>query len=459
MRSRIGRLFSHRRTWAIVLLATVLLVGGGVAWEHFHQTPTTTALPPEIPTTVHDPDIVAALKLARNSVLSTPQSGQAWGELGLVFRAHRLTAQSSFCFVEASRLDPTNPRWPYLLGFHHLLNGSENPIPYFQSAYTLAIDPAYKSAARLRLAETFLDRNELANAEKLFGEDVSVNPQNPRSQFGLAVLACRRGDYRTAIVFLKQAENPPVHQQIAATLAMCHRQLGEIAVAEKLEREAGGKVDEAWPDPYIAEYSQRETGYESRLRAAGDLQSKGRWYEAVSILEELVRTNPDDQALVSLGYNLLQLRQFRQAEQVLRLALAKNPDRAHAHDYLGLVFSMQAEERWKAGDQGGAIPLFEAAVIEFRQAIKLNTKDGLTHLRAGLALKYLGRLSEAIDEYRAALQAKPEYALIHQEMGEVLLQMNKPTEAIPFLEEAIRLAPPNDSRAKRLLEEAKSKLP
>jgi len=346
-----------------------------------------------------------------------------------------------------------------LLGFHHQQTGSENPIPYFQSAYTLAKEPGYKSVARLRLAETFLDRNELADAEKLFWEEVSINPQNPRPRFGLAVLACRRGDYRTAIVYLKQAEDPPIHQQIAATLAMCHRQLGEIAVAEQLEREAAGIVDKEWPDPYIAEYSQRETGYESRLRAAGDLESQGRWYEAISILEELVRTNPDDQPLLSLGYDLLQLRQFRQAEQVLRSVLAKNPGRAHAHDFLGLAFSMQAEEKSMAGDRVGAITLFEAAVIEFRQATKLNTKDGLIHLHAGLALKYLGKLSEAADEYPAALQAKPEFAVIHLEMGEVLLEMNKPTEAIPFIEEAIRLAPPNDNRAKRLLEKAKNKLP
>src|SRR5580704_855316 len=133
MRSRLCQLTGRRRKWAVALLSTVILVGSGVvAWRHFHPPATPIVLPPEIPSTVHDPEIIAVLEWARNSVISEPRSGQAWGDLGLVFRAHRFNDQSNVCFAEASRLDPSNPRWPYLIGLHLMLSGSESCIPYLK---------------------------------------------------------------------------------------------------------------------------------------------------------------------------------------------------------------------------------------------------------------------------------------------------------------------------------------
>jgi tetratricopeptide (TPR) repeat protein len=376
----------------------------------------------------------------------------------MVFLAHRFNSQSIICFAEASRLDPTNPRWPYFIGHHYLLEGCRPSIPYLQKAYALAQEPAYKSASRMRLAEAYIDSCEPIEAEKLLEEEVTVNPQNPRARHGQAVLAIGRGDYRAAITYLNLVPNASAHHQIAAALAACHRHLGEIAEAELYERKSASIVEEPWPDPYVDEFTNRQTGFVRRLRLAIHLQKQKRTREAAEIIEELVRENPGDQTLFLLGFNLMQLGRHRQAEQIFRMVLTKNPNHSPAHDYLGLSLSMQAEEKVKAGDKEKSIHLFEAAVIEFREAAKLNPKEGVARFRAGLALKNLGRLPEAADEYRAALLATPEHAFIHQEMGEVLLEMNKPAEAIPFLKEAIRLASPND-RGQKLLEKAKSRLP
>jgi tetratricopeptide (TPR) repeat protein len=461
MQCRAYQIVGRRPMKAAIFLAVAAFVAVGIVlWERHRTTtePIAHTLPPEIPSTLTDSEITAALQKTRELVLSSPQSGQAWGELGMVFLAHRFYTQSNFCFAEASCLDPKNPRWPYFIGLHYVQDGSKPAIPYLQKAYDLAAEPMHKSAARTRLAEAYLDSGELAEAEKLLGEEVNDNPRNPRAYHGLAVLAIRRGDYREAIAQLKAVPNPSVYHQIVSILACCHRQLGEIAEAERLERVAAGQIDAPWPDPFIAEYSQRLTGSANRLKMAADLQKQGRSREAAVIIEELVRANPDDQTLVLLGFNLLQLGQLRQAEQVMRTVLAKNANHTLAHDYLGLSLMFQAQLKLKAGDKVTAIPLLEEAVVEFRQAAKLNPTEGRSHLHAGDALKSLGKLSEAVDEYRAAALIIPDHAGTYVELGEVLLEMNQPTEAIPYLEAAIRLSGPND-RAKKLLEKAKNKGP
>jgi tetratricopeptide (TPR) repeat protein len=449
----------HRRNRVALLLTAAAVLGAGlVAWKQSQQPAPNIVVPPEIPSNIHDSEIVAAIERARNAVLSKPQSGQAWGELGMVLLAHRFEHQSNICFEEALGLDPDNPRWPYLIGFNRMQEGSKPAIPYLRSAYNLAKEREHKSATRLRLAEVCLDSGELIEAGKLFEEEVSADPQNLRARHGQAVLAIHRGDYRAAIAFLNQTLNPGAHHQSAAILATCHRQLGEIEKAERFERESASVMDGAWPDPFVAEFTQRQTGYISRLRLAGDLQTQGRWLEAAVIIEELVRTNPDDHTLVLLGYNLIQLRQFHRAEEVLRGALARNSNNSMAHLDLGLALSLRAEEQLKAGDRPTVNRLLEAAVIEFRQAAKLNPMEGQAHRYAGLALKNLGMPSQAVDEYRAALLVTPEHAASHLELGELLMEMNKPNEAIPVLEESIRLGNPNE-KAKKLLERAKAKLP
>src|SRR6185503_4037107 len=129
------------------------------------------AVPPEVPAAVVDPAVRAALAEARERVLAEPRSGSAWGELGWTFRAHNLNVESNACFAVAAKLDPKDPRWPYLIGAINLLIAPDDAIPHLRTAYELATEPAHKSLTRLRLAEALLDRNDLDGAAKLFNEE------------------------------------------------------------------------------------------------------------------------------------------------------------------------------------------------------------------------------------------------------------------------------------------------
>ena len=179
---------ARRRRWVLVLGGLALLVTGGV-YARQAQKPAPTlpgAAPPEFPAAVTDADVRAALTRAREQVAAEPGSGQAWGELGLTFRAHNLNAESNVCFAAAARLDPRNPRWPYLYGVINLLVAPDDALPHLRAARDLAVEPEHQSLTRLRLAEALLDRGDLDGAGALFAEEARANPLNPRAGSGWA---------------------------------------------------------------------------------------------------------------------------------------------------------------------------------------------------------------------------------------------------------------------------------
>jgi tetratricopeptide (TPR) repeat protein len=447
-----------RRQGVLALVGVVLLTAGGVYAWHRYGSGRSSAIPPDIPAQVVDPDVRAVLTSARQKVVATPQSGQAWGELGLLYRAHNLNVESNICFAEAARLDPRNPRWPYLIGMINLLIAPDDAVPHLQKAYDLAVEPEQKSACRLRLAEALLDRQDLAGAEKLFTEDVQASPQNPRAHFGLATVAIARGDHRAAIEhLLPVADTPFTRRKATALLAASYRQLGDPAVAERFERSAlNAPEDLPWPDPFITEYARKETGRSARMKAVEELEAQGRIHEAVLALEEIAKTESDDQVLVSLGINQAKMGDFDRAERSLRIVLARSPDHAVARYFLGVSLFMQAERAWQAGNRTQAEPQFKEAVKELQRAAELKPDKGLANLYAGLALKYLGKLPEAAAECRAAIRASPQFGDAHLGLAEILIAMDKPDEAIPHLETAVRLLP-HDARAKALLEKIRDK--
>ena len=71
--------------------------------------------PPIVTLDGMDPQVVKAITIARSAVLKSPGNADRWGFLGKALRAHEFEEASNVCFRQAEKLDPTDPRWPYLL--------------------------------------------------------------------------------------------------------------------------------------------------------------------------------------------------------------------------------------------------------------------------------------------------------------------------------------------------------
>jgi tetratricopeptide (TPR) repeat protein len=449
------------RRGKLVLGIIALLGGGVVAWQRFHSPPPQlpVAAPPEIPSSVVEPEVKAVLARARERVSGDPRSENVWGDLGLLFRAHKLFEESIACFGEASKLNPANTRWPYLIGNLKLRLDPEGAIPFLRTAYSVATEPGERSTTRLQLADALLDRDELDEATGLYREELSRNSQNPRSHYGLGAAAFSRGDPAVAIDHLLIAASSPSSRQMAsALLATCYSQLGRTAEAKRFEQDAARPpVDQPWPDPLDTGAADWQVGSDSRERKLGGLRDQGRNKEVIRALQEIIRDHPEDRMEMSLGIEEVMVGEWVAAEKVLRKALAKNPDHATGRCFLGLSLYYQALVKWQSGNRDSANKLFEAALVEFRKSFELKPDMGQAHLFAACSMKYLGKLPEAAEECRMAICAMPQSSDAHYTLGEVLYEQGKSEEAVPCLEDAARLAPANDNRAKTLLQKIRSK--
>lgn len=104
-----------------------------------------------------------------------------------------------------------------------------------------------------------------------------------------------------------------------------------------------------------------------------------------------------------------------------------DPDRAEAHFSQGVALSV-------AGD-------FPGAILEFREALRLQPNFVQARFNLGLTLFLMGDVDGAIEEYRAVLRSQPELAQVHVNLATALMAKREWTVARTELQTALNLQP------------------
>ena len=120
---------------------------------------------------------------------------------------------------------------------------------------------------------------------------------------------------------------------------------------------------------------------------------------------------------------------FANSESLWQHNLAGNPNSWKMHNGLGTALAVNGK--------------VEAAVDEFKAALRTAPDHGDLHFNLAHALRLTGRLDEAIEQYRIALQGGPHLANAHNDLGNLLLQRGRGPEAIAQYQAAIDLHPAN----------------
>ncbi len=439
--------------WLLVLLALVVIVTAGLGWYGWRRT--TVPLPPEVHVAEDDPALAGAVAAARDRVLREPSSPAAWGNLGKLLRASQFVPEAVVCFAQAERLDPDNPRWPYLRGEGLILRDPEAALPHLRRAAALAerADPD-NIAPRLRLAEVLLARGQHDEAEAHLRRAVEMAPDEPVLHLDLGLLAYARGKLEVSRAhLLRCCDSPFTRKKACARLAAVAQRQGKTAEASACNtRAAALPADQPWIDPYLVECQRLAVSKPERFRRIEQLEEQGRRQEAVALLGELVQSQPDSRAYIGLGKNLGQLGDYAGAEQALRTALQLSPRSAQAHYYLGKVFWARAEQRWQKGeDRSQAEAWFRTAAEHARQVLALRSDHAMAHLLLGLCLLRLGQRAEALTSLTAAVQCSPDLSETNLRLGEALAEAGRVDEARGYLEQAARLASPDDPRPRAAL--------
>jgi tetratricopeptide (TPR) repeat protein len=353
-----------------------------------------------------DPEAAEAITAGFNAVQAAPHASAAWGQLGMLLRAHDFGAEANVCFAEAERLDPTEGRWPYLHGLTLVLTDPERGIECLRRAVERLDNRS--SAPRLRLAEVLAEQGHTEEAEDHLRQILRRQPTNCRARIGMARVLLERQKWQTALELVQPCLADPRAAFKARQLrAAAWTALGELGRADEELREARALPPDAdWPDPFVEEVERLKRGVNVRLAMAQALTRAGRDAEAVDVLEETARRRPESARVwEALGRTLLDQRKPEQAEKALERAVSCDKEMVEAWFDLGVVRFQQDK--------------FTAAAECFDRTVALKPSHALAHYNLGQCRKRQGETAAAIESFRTALRCRPDYEPARKALAEM----------------------------------------
>jgi tetratricopeptide (TPR) repeat protein len=243
----------------------------------------------------------------------------------------------------------------------------------------------------------------LQQAEKIYKEILSKNPNHAETLHAQAIMACQRGQHAAAVPLFQKA----IHED--STKAAYHYNLGNAL-------KDIGQFDEAVPC-----YEQAlllKPDYLEALNNLGTiLHKQGKFDQAISSYQAALRIKPDHaETLYNLAITLQSANRLQDAVLCYQKALTAKEDFPEVYNRLGIIFHEQGK--------------LDAAIGCFRQALCIDPTIVDFHVGLATALKDQGQLDEAITCYQKAIELAPGFAMAHNNMGNILQEKGHLPEAI-----------------------------
>jgi Flp pilus assembly protein TadD len=429
---RPGRHFPRWAIWLVLALGALAIASNAAWFMRGSQ-----LLPmPVISTAGMEPEVAEIIEAGRHLVEADKKSAQNWGEYGAVLRAHELGPEANVCFRNAEILDPTDYRWPYLLGVSLMTTDADAGLTCFREAAALAGDLSH---VQLRLAETLLNRGLNAEAAPIIDRALKGRTLEPRAELAKARLLFDEGKLEESRTWAeKSAAAAPDKRATQILLAQIYRRLGDKPGEQRAQAAAAELPDIAtpWDDPDVESVnSLRRDRHWQRMTAEQPADS-GQIAEITKVLEELALADPAARAAIEPVRAHMMQGQLAQAEAVLRELLTSHDENESLHHELGVLCFQQQR--------------YEPAALEFRRAVTLKPDHVDAYYNLGHALRKAGDDAGARDAFATAVRLSPGHARARANLAELLFIENKSEEARQHLAVAAKLAP-QDPKVRELL--------
>ncbi|HEV7507497.1 MAG TPA: tetratricopeptide repeat protein [Thermoanaerobaculia bacterium] len=323
----------------------------------------------------------------------------SYGDLGHIYLAYGFNDAAADCFQNASRLDPQNFRWPYLLGAAQQAAGRlDEGAAAFEKVLTMSPALAEIAAGNVHLGEIRLLQGRLDDAEAALHKALDFPPTAAASHSLFGQVALARRDFRNAAEHLEAAlAAVPEASRLHVPLAMAYRGLGDRAKAGEHLAKAGA-VGLRAPDP---------------------------------LLDALADLRVGERVAVMRGRVAAQAGRYQDAAQEFRRALAVRPESVEARVNLGSVLAL-------AGDRSGAME-------QLREALRLDPANFTAHFNLGSLLAEGGTREEARVHLEAAVAGRPEDAEARRLLAKVLRDGGQLPAALAQYRRAVELAPGDEA--------------
>jgi tetratricopeptide (TPR) repeat protein len=316
--------------------------------------------------------------------------------LGMVLRAHDYGSESVQAFQVAEQLDKKDPRWLYLQGLTLVLAKPDEGLACLERAAPLV--PLGQTEPPLRLADLYVERGRLDDAEKLAKDVLDRSPNNAHALVLNARIAAERNEWEQVLQLTSAPrDHPNCRKQVARLRHQAYMGLGKKAEAQtEWQRAETLPPDPAWEDDYVREVERLRVGSSSRTGEIAALINAGRLPDAIAVLDELTSKYPKAiQLKKQLAELLIANGESARAIPICRDMIARDARSVDGWLFLGMA---QLNTRDFAG-----------ASNSFRKVVEFKPDHGLAYLNLGIAYEKLGKRAEAIKAMTEAVRCRPDH--------------------------------------------------
>lgn len=357
---------------------------------------------------------------------SVTERAAAYGDLGRLLAAAKLSNEAESCYRHAQALMPDDMRWPYYLGHVYLIKGQRaDAAASFERALELRpSDPV----TLVWLAETYLDDGRPDAAESTFVKALSLQPPFAAALFGAGRAALARQAYAEAVQYLEKALSADAQASaVHYPLAMAYRALGDQAKAESHLRQLGN----AWPDLPDPLMQQNEAILDSAVVYEGrgiQALKAADWAAATAAFRKGLEFQPDDASLrYWLGAALYADGDAAGAEREFTAVIRRSPEFAKAHFSLGVILESRGQHK--------------AAIEQFSTAVKNDPTQPEVRLRLAETLRATGQLYASVPQYEQAVTLDPGLAEAWLGGARAFVQLQRYERAREWLTQARQVHP------------------
>src|SRR5215472_4882952 len=273
-----------------------------------------------------------------------------------------------------------------------------------------AKQPHAELASTFSQALALHQAGRLAEAEKIYGQILKVQPNHFDSLHLVGVIYAQRGNHVESVRQIDLA------LKINPKAAYAHQNRGLALQELKRLDDALASYDKA-----IALKPDYAEAFNNRSLALRELK---RFDEALVSFEQAIALKPDSaEAFINRGVALHELRRLDEALASYDKAIALKPDYAEAFRNRGVA--LQDLKR------------LDEALASYDKAIALKPDSAEAFNYRGNTLQALNRLDDALASYDKAIALKPDYAEAFNNRGVALHELNRLDDALASYDKAI----------------------
>jgi tetratricopeptide (TPR) repeat protein len=374
-------------------------------------------------------DAEGALMHLRRVAEADPHNADIQYELGQTLRQSGDLTGAIAAFEKALQINPELREGYYGLGLalKQQSAAKQKPVPPAGSP----ADDLYKSG------QEAVARGDLRAAADQLGQALVLDANDGEAHSLLGFVLGQQGDMASALVHLERSvalrpEWAEAHYNLGVALwysGSKERSISELRESVRLDPAAG--ASQAFLGTALRDTGDLDGARLSLQRAIALLPPLPATYIDLGIV--FLRSGDLNKAMgqFEAGLNIQNPSppepDWDSAISALREAIAKKPERADAHNMLGLLLGRKGADK-------------SEVVAEFREAVRLRPDFAQAYNNLGLVLTQTDDDEAAVAAFHEAIRVRPDYSDAHANLGAALIPTDG-EQAIRELEKAVTLEP------------------